>query len=105
MSSIMNLSILNLDKGQDFGLCGKGINSKGEEFDWLLGCDGHGSDFIINILRSLNWNLLMAKENTLQEVINIITRSGRQFESSGATYMEAKVFKDRILKNKFLILC
>ena len=96
MSSIMNLSILNLDKGQDFGLCGKGINSKGEEFDWMLGCDGHGSDFIINLLRSLNWNILMKKDDTLQEVINIITRSGRQYESSGATYMEAKIFKDRI---------
>ena len=96
MSAIMNLSILNLDKGQDFGLYGKGINSKGEEFDWMVGCDGHGSNQVINLLRSLNWDLVMKQDNTLQEVINIIDRCGFQYQSSGSTYLEAKIFKDRI---------
>lgn len=96
MSAVMNVSILSLDKGQDFGLCGNGINSKGEEFDWMLGCDGHGSNQIINLLRSLNWDLLMKQDDTLQEVIKIIDRCGFQYQSTGATYMEAKIFKDRI---------
>jgi hypothetical protein len=108
MSAIMNLTVLSLDKAQDFGLVGKGINSKGEEFDWMIGCDGHGSDQVINILRSLNWNLLMCQDNTLQEVINIINRAGFQYQSSGSTYMEAKIFKDRIylysLKKKVLFV-
>ena len=92
----MNLSVLSLDKGQDFGIYGKGINSKGEEFEWMIGCDGHGGNQIINLLRSLNWDLIMKQDNTLQEVIKIIDRCGFQYQSTGATYMEAKIFKDRI---------
>lgn len=96
MSAVMNLSILNLDKGQDFGLYGKGINSKEEEFDWMVGCDGHGSNQVINILRTLDWNVVMSQDDTLQAVINIINRCGFQYQSSGSTYIEAKIFKDRV---------
>lgn len=96
MAIDMNLSILNLDKGQDFGLFGKSINSKGEEFDWMIGCDGHGSDAVINLLRSLNWNTIMSQDDSLEEILRIIARCGRQYQSTGATYMEAKIFKDRI---------
>ena len=92
----MNLSILSLDKGQDFGLFGKAINSKGEEFDWMIGCDGHGHDNVINLLRSLNWDTIMSHDDSLEEILTIIARYGRQYQSTGSTYMEAKIFKDRI---------
>ena len=96
MSAIMNLSILSLDKGQDFGLFGKAINSKGEEFDWMIGCDGHGHDNVINLLRNLNWDVIMSQDDSLEEILTIIARYGRQYLSTGSTYMEAKIFKDRI---------
>jgi serine/threonine protein phosphatase PrpC len=96
MAIDMNLSILSLDKGQDFGLFGKAINSKGEEFDWMIGCDGHGGDAVINLLRSLNWNTVMSQDDSLEEILRIIARCGRQYQSTGSTYMEAKIFKDRI---------
>lgn len=92
----MNLCILSLDKGQDFGLYGKGKNSKEEEFDWMVGCDGHGSNQVINILRTIDWNVVMSQDDSLQEVINIINRFGIQYQSSGSTYIEAKIFKDRV---------
>lgn len=96
MNLQMNLSILSLDKGQDFGLYGKGMNSKGELFDWMVGCDGHGSNQIIDILKSIDWDKVMSKEDSLQEVLNIIDSYAYQSTSSGSTYMEAKIFSDRI---------
>jgi serine/threonine protein phosphatase PrpC len=101
MSVEMNLTILNLDKGQDFGVHGKGTTIKGEEFIWMVGCDGHGADYVVNILRGMNWGFIMSQDDSLKLVIDIIDSSWtkypeRKYVSSGATYMEAKIFKDRI---------
>jgi len=97
----MNVSILSLDKGQDFGMCGKTTTIKGEEMEWMVGCDGHGTDHIINILRELNWEYIMARDDSLKLVLDIIDSHwkqcpGSRYASSGATYMEAKIFKNRI---------
>lgn len=101
MSVEMNLTILSLDKGQDIGFHGKGTTVKGEEFEWMVGCDGHGADYIADILRGMNWGFIMSRDDSLKLVIDIIGSHWsqypeRQYVSSGATYMEAKIFKDRI---------
>jgi len=78
-------------KGQDETFVGKYIDENGEEFDWCMIADGHGSDFCIDILRNIDkqhLNDIISKPNpinVLSEYINAEFKNKRYNYTSGST--------------------
>jgi len=89
-------------KAQDATFIGKYIDESGEEFDWCMVADGHGSDFCINILRDFDKNKLntiISNKNpieTLSEYINNEFKNNNYYYTSGSTVCLVKYHKDYV---------
>lgn len=95
MNKSMNIS--SLSKGQDFGLMGSGIlESTQESFEWVIGMDTNGTNELLDWFKEQDWDIIMSKSNSLLYLLSLISSSGKTFHNSGSTYMEAKIFKNRV---------
>ena len=89
-------------KAQDATFIGKYIDETGEEFDWCMVADGHGSDFCINILRNFDKNKLNAIISNkypieiLSEYINNEFKNNNYYYTSGSTVCLVKYHKDHV---------
>ena len=89
--------VRGLDKNQDYACCGRVEKLVEEEsFDWFVGCDGHGTDNFINILKRAKWDEIMAASDSFKDLIRYTTKYKYLYGNSGATYCEAKIFHDRV---------
>jgi len=92
-----SMNIVSLNKGQDFGLMGSGILEVTQEsFEWVIGMDTNGTNELLDWFKEQDWNIIMSKSNSLLYLLTLISSSGKTFNNSGSTYMEAKIFKNRV---------
>jgi serine/threonine protein phosphatase PrpC len=80
-----------LDKNQDYG-----IIEKFGTYTCMIGFDGHGSDSYINFIRRMDLKTCMEKEDTLSTILQYEELYRRHGINSGATYVEAKIYDDRV---------
>lgn len=81
------------EKNQDFIKIGKYLN----KYYWIICCDGHGDDTFINLIKSLDWNIIMGKENSYEYLIHILKNSINLYnDNSGSTLAMVKIFPDKI---------
>jgi len=88
--------VKQLCKGQDFV-----IDGKTDTYLWKVVCDGHGSDFCINIIRGLDWDDIMDKPNSFDVLLNQIRFKyqgawNSQKIFSGSMLTMVKIYVDRI---------
>ena len=89
--------VRGLDKNQDYACCGRVEKLvKEESFDWFVGCDGHGADHFINILKRAKWDEIMAASDSFKDLIRYTTKYKFLYGNSGATYCQAKMFHNRV---------
>jgi Protein phosphatase 2C len=88
----------SLCKGQDQGFMGDFVDeATGETCEWMVGCDGHGTDHVINFLRKgVDWTTIMKSPEAYKGVVAAIDASGMQTRLTGATYAEAKMWPRRV---------
>jgi serine/threonine protein phosphatase PrpC len=90
------------EKGQDYVCQGTGTDQiTGEKFIWTMLNDGHGSDTCINFIRSIPQEKkddLIGNLDPIHALADYIDRiaSIPKSESSGATCVILKCFKDRV---------
>ena len=86
--SFINGATRALGKGQDFVAFGKG-----DGFDWGVLLDGHGYNYYINAMKSLDWQAIMTSENPWQTLYDII--HGGLFvdsENAGSTLLMLRAY-------------
>jgi hypothetical protein len=90
--SFINGATRALGKGQDFVVFGKG-----DGFDWGVLLDGHGSDYYINLMKSLDWQAIMTSDCPWQTLYDIV--HGGPFINSkhtGTTLLMLRAYSDRL---------
>jgi len=93
----MQYMVKPMDKGQDAGRTGEFMCENGERCEWMVGLDGHGNYNVIDFMKStLDWSAAMKSTNSLQYIIDAIAASGINTRQTGSTYVEAKMYPDRI---------
>jgi serine/threonine protein phosphatase PrpC len=95
-SNIAEIVIKSLGKGQDDGRMGEYITESGEKCEWMVGMDGHGSNIVINFLRTLDWESVMKMDAPFYEIVSQLSTAEKNVRLSGATYVHAKMFSDRV---------
>ena len=90
--SFINGATRALGKGQDFVVFGKG-----DGFDWGVLLDGHGSDYYINLMKSLDWQAIMTSASPWQTLYDIV-HSGPFVDSkhTGTTLLMLRAYSDRL---------
>jgi len=93
---VINKSVKNLDKGQDFALCGESIIENGikigQKFTYGIIADGHGADIFINFLRELNWEEIISQDNPWEFLYEKYLKELYIRESSGSTLIIMRAF-------------
>jgi serine/threonine protein phosphatase PrpC len=90
---IFDFKIIAGEKNQDFVKIGKYLNN----YYWIVCCDGHGDDTFINIIKNLQWDVIMEKENSYEYLINILKNSANLYnDNSGSTLAMVKIFPNKI---------
>ena len=81
------------EKNQDFIKIGKYLNN----YYWIVCCDGHGDDTFINLIKSLQWDIIMGKENSYEYLIHILRNYVNLYnDNSGSTLAMVKIFPNKI---------
>ena len=81
------------EKNQDFIKIGKYLNN----YYWIVSCDGHGDDTFINLIKSLQWDIIMGKENSYEYLVHILRNSVNLYnDNSGSTLAMVKIFPNKI---------
>ena len=80
-----------LGKGQDFAV--QGVN---ETYSWQVVCDGHGTDLVIDLLRSLNWPIVMSQSNSFNALLTLLRMRNVNTLGSGSTIVMTKIFADKV---------
>jgi len=92
-----------MSKGQDYVCNGKGVDSHtGEEFEWALLNDGHGTNTCIQFIRSIPIEKKSELMGTLEPIHAFAkhiddSRKIHPWDSTGATVLITKCYKDRIV--------
>ena len=95
--------VKQLCKGQDATFYGHAVDDEtGEEFDWSMCCDGHGTNSCIDAIRSIppkTMNKMIASREPVQQFAQYLlrTRSVSPGEQSGSTMCLVKCFSNRIV--------
>ena len=90
---IFDFKIIAGERNQDFVKIGKYLNN----YYWIVCCDGHGDDTFINIIKNLQWDVIMEKENSYEYLINILKNSANLYnDNSGSTLAMVKIFPNKI---------
>lgn len=91
--SLLTHKIVAGEKNQDFIKTGKYLNN----YYWIVCCDGHGDNSFINLIRSLQWDVIMGKENSYEYLVNILRNSANLYNNnSGSTLAMVKIFPNKI---------
>ena len=83
--------VKGLSKNQDIVRTGK----KGEEYFWIVCCDGHGNNTFVDILKALDWHEIMEQPNSYY-VMQLKLSTCSYSILSGSTLCMVKIFKDKI---------
>lgn len=95
--------VKQLCKRQDATFYGHAVDdATGEEFDWTMCCDGHGTNSCIETIRSIQqdaMNKMIASNEPVQQLALYLlrTRSVSPGEQSGSTMCLVKCFANRIV--------
>jgi serine/threonine protein phosphatase PrpC len=93
---VINKSVKDLDKGQDFALCGESIVENGikmgQKFTYGIIADGHGEHTFINFLRELNWEEIVSQDNPWEFLHEKYLKQLYIRESSGSTLIIMRAF-------------
>lgn len=89
--------LLNTPRGQDYIIIGHC-----EDFSYYIIFDGHGSDTIIDFIRTIPeeiMNKIMEKEKSIEEMQMFITVNANleKTESSGSTMCGCKIYSDKLI--------
>ena len=91
LEGTMSSCVKGLSKDQDIVVTGK----KGEEYFWIVCCDGHGNNTFVDILKTLDWRTIMEQPNSYYKMqLELSTRSYSIL--SGSTLEMVKIFKNKI---------
>lgn len=92
-NKVFDFKVVPGEKDQDFIKIGKYLNN----YYWIICCDGHGDDTFINLLKSLDWDNIMGKENSYEYLMNILDNSVNLYNNnSGSTLAMVKIFPNKI---------
>ena len=83
--------VKGLSKDQDIVRTGK----KGEEYFWIVCCDGHGNNTFVDILKALDWSSIMEQHNSYYVMQEMLSRCSYSI-LSGSTLCMVKIFKNKI---------
>ena len=108
-------AVVQSGKGQDYAINGIGWDEEtGEEYEWNVLADGHGTDHFIDKVRKTNFGPFMAKSNPIADIIEYFASFNGTYRkqyhdnaigvwtkyncrsSSGCTIIIAKIYKNRI---------
>jgi hypothetical protein len=93
---IINKCVKDLDKGQDFALCGESIVENGikigQKFTYGIIADGHGADIFIDFLKELNWEEIISQDNPWEYLHEKYLKNLYIRESSGSTLIIMRAF-------------
>ena len=80
-----------LGKGQDFAAHGST-----DTYSWQVVCDGHGTDVVIDLLRSFNWDIIMRQSNSFHALLTLLRLRNVNTLGSGSTLVMTKIFADKV---------
>jgi serine/threonine protein phosphatase PrpC len=83
--------VKGLSKNQDIVRTGK----KGEEYFWIVCCDGHGNNTFVDILKALDWREIMEHPNSYYYMQSKLSTYYYSI-NSGSTLCMVKIFEDKI---------
>ena len=93
---IINKCVKDLDKGQDFALCGQSIVENGikmgQQFNYGIIADGHGTNTFIDFLRELNWEEIVSQDDPWEYLYEKYLKDLYIRESSGSTLIIMRAF-------------
>ena len=87
----MDSCVKGLSKDQDIVRTGK----KGEEYFWIVCCDGHGNNTFVDILKHLDWREIMEQPNSYYQMQYKLSKYSYSI-LSGSTLCMVKIFADKI---------
>jgi serine/threonine protein phosphatase PrpC len=82
--------VRQLSKGQDFVLDGKT-----DTYFWKVVCDGHGTNDFIDILRKLDWNIIMSTDDSFSKLLECV-RFKTYHVFSGSMLIMVKIYSNRV---------
>lgn len=89
--------VRSLDKGQDVAHCYKIEKSDPEEsYECFIGFDGHGCNTFNDMLKLINLREVAEAHDSLSELLKRLTELNTRTNNSGATYYEAKIYRNRV---------
>jgi len=80
-----------LGKGQDFA-----VHGSNDTYSWQVICDGHGTDVVIDLLRSFNWDLIMRQSNSFNALLTLLRFRDVNTLGSGSTLVMTKIFAHKV---------
>ena len=83
--------VKGLSKNQDVVVTGK----KGEEYFWIVCCDGHGNNTFVDILKALDWKEIMEHPDSYYYMQSKLSTCHYTI-NSGSTLCMVKIFEDKI---------
>jgi serine/threonine protein phosphatase PrpC len=97
---IINKSVKDLDKGQDFALCGESIVENGikmgQKFTYGIIADGHGAHTFIDLLREFHWEEIISQDNPWEFLYEKYLKDLYIRESCGSTLIMMRAFDTHI---------
>jgi serine/threonine protein phosphatase PrpC len=97
---VINKCVKDLDRGQDFALCGESIVENGikmgKKFTYGIIADGHGADIFIDLLREFHWEEIISQDNPWEFMYEKYLRDLYIRESSGSTLIIMRAFDTHI---------
>jgi serine/threonine protein phosphatase PrpC len=93
----MSGCVLNISKKQDDIFYGYNNSIPGNEFEWGVLLDGHGTDHFINKMRTQDWGKIMSEVDPWAALeIILLEISGTYGYNSGSTLLIMRCYVDRI---------
>jgi serine/threonine protein phosphatase PrpC len=83
--------VKGLSKNQDIVRTGK----KGEEYFWIVCCDGHGNNTFVDILKALDWQEIMEHPDSYYYLQSKLSTCHYTI-NSGSTLCMVKIYEDKI---------
>jgi len=91
LEGTIELCVKGLSKNQDVVRTGK----KGEEYFWMVCCDGHGNNSFVDILKALDWQEIMEHPNSYYYLQSKLSTCHYTI-NSGSTLCMVKIYEDKI---------
>ena len=100
MAHLLELAERQINKKQDLVLVGEGDrNDTGEHFHWVLVCDGHGSNTVIDCLRTcIDWQHVVQQPEPGNYIEGALDNELQHIDTmnTGSTFALARIYHDRV---------